>query len=199
MLVEIDMNLVKAYNLSIDEYVLLLLLNKQHNTVIRDYFTDDEELYKKLDKLVSRKFIVLNTYGSRDCLSDYKIIFMPGYLKEDFDKWFDELISTYPKKVRRPDGQEDILILNTPKLKKLYEKVTKKNLNTHSHIIKCLKFQLQYLSKKTSGLMYMRRLERWLENQEWKNYEDVMLNSQQVESDVTGTINKEEAYGQRII
>lgn len=202
MILELDLDLMKAYKLSLEEYALLLMLNLSQYEKIRDYFEDDKILYKLLDSLVKRKLIVLKEHGDRECLSDYKILFIPHYLKTDFDKWFDELVAFYPKTVRRPNGEDDILTINLPKCKSLYKKVTKGNKHTHDHIMSCLRYQLNYIKRRTNGLMYMKRLYNWLEGEGWKDYEEIMLketkyikdHGQQIVDNIEDT-----SYGQRII
>jgi hypothetical protein len=203
MILELDLDLMKAYKLSLEEYALLLLLNQNQFERIREYFDKDEALYKLLDSIVKRKYIMLREYGFRECLSDYKVLFVPHYLATDFDKWFNELTSVYPKTVKRPGGDDDMLVVNLPKCKALYKKATKGNKHTHEHIMACLRYQLNYLKKKTTGLMYLKRLYKWLEEEGWKDFEEIMLReAKYMKEHPQQGIEKDEGdlgYGQRII
>jgi hypothetical protein len=203
MILELDLDLMKAYKLSLEEYALLLLLHQGKFEKVRTYFSKEEDLSKLVEKLVQRKYIILKEYGIKDRLTDYKVLFVPHYLKNDMDKWFDELVAAYPNKVKRPNLEEDNLIVNLPKCKLLYKAATKGNKNNHEHIMECLKYQVDFLKKRTTGLMYMKRLYKWLEEEGWKDYEDAMLKVKKYAAgnipSVNDNIGETPVYGQRII
>lgn len=196
MIVEVDLHLMRAHGLNLEDYIVLQLLSKKEFDEVDSCFPDESYLQNILDKLVKKKFIILKEYGFKDCLGDYKILSLPKVLSADFDKWFDELTKLYPKFVRRPDGLEDNLFTNLPKCKDLYKKAIKGNKHNHDHIIECLKFQLLQVSRKPNGLSYMKKLSKWIDEEVWKDYED-MLNKHGA---VNGNnINDTQIYGGRII
>lgn len=201
MILELDLDLMKAYKLGLEEYALLLMLHQGKFEKARACFEKDEDRFRLLDSLVKRKYIILKQYGEADRFTDYKVLFVPHYIKTDFDKWFEDLVATYPKMVKRPGGDEDNLHVNIPKCKMLYKTATKGSKHNHEHIMDCLKYQVEYLKKRSNGFMYMKRLYKWIEEEGWKDYEEAMLKTKKYMAGQTFDVidNIEGGYGQRII
>lgn len=174
-MIEIDLNLIKSYNLTLDEFVLLYLMRMKHYGKVRNFFTEESKLRTLLDKLVLRGHLKIMELGDPDVLGEYSIGVYPRYLDSFVDKMVQELIDTYPQKVTRPDGNIDYLRSNVKIIKEQYKKLIKENREKHEFIIRCLKYQIKQFTN-TGKLPYMKRLTKWLENEEWREYEDRIIN-----------------------
>lgn len=184
-MVEIDIDLIVAYNLTIEEYVLLDLLRHKHYGQIRKYFNDKERLHSLLQRLILLGHLSFNELGNIDTLGDYNIKFFPRYKEDNNSKFLEELMNIYPVKVKRTNGNVDYLKANHKLIKEQYKKIIKGSKSTHDHILSCLKYQIDHMTK-TGQLQYLRKLTNWLEREEWREWEDRVLNN--VSND---TYNKE--------
>lgn len=187
---------MKIHGLTLEEYIVLLLLNKKQYDEIDDIISNEDKLQSILKGLVLKRFIVLKEYGYKDSLGDYKILYIPKPSQLEFDKWFMELINLYPKIITRPNGLQDNLHSNLNKCKELYKKATKGDKNIHKHIINCLSYQLDYIKRRSDGLGYMKKLSKWIEEEVWKDYEVMLEKNKQVNGN---NANNTVAYGERIL
>lgn len=85
---------------------------------------------------------------------------------------FDELYTTYPIKVTRPDGTQDYLRGDKIRNRRIYENITHNNPNLHKHIVECLKREIEDKTN-TGKLQYMKRLSTWLTSEGWKAYDNI--------------------------
>lgn len=99
---------------------------------------------------------------------------------------FDELLETFPAYVVRTSGAKDYLRIDKDKNRKKYKKITKNKKSIHSHIIKCLKFEIASRQNENS-MPYMRRLTSWIDGKEWEVWAERLENE--------STISKTETYG----
>lgn len=187
-MIEIDIDLIVAYNLTIEEYVLLDLLRHKHYNKIRLYFKDNEHLQTLLNKLILYGHVKFNEFGNVNTLGDYQVSFFPRYREDKFDKMLKELEDIYPIKVTRTNGVVDYLKANHKLIKEKYKKLVKGSQTTHNHIIACLKYQIEEMTK-TGRLQYLRKLINWLDREEWKEWEDRLLTSTTTEDSTTDTSN----------
>lgn len=190
---ELDIDLIKLYNMTADEYILLEMLRYKHYGKIRSYFTDRSYLMSCLDKLVLGGFIELTEYGVKYMPQEYKILKLPKYSTAYIDAMFEELLENYPKHVIRPNGIKEYLRVNTPKAKELYKKLTQGSKEKHDLIIASLRYQLA-LYAKLGKMMYMRKMTNWLANEEWEEFKDFVLNGVPNETEIDET-----TYGTNIL
>jgi hypothetical protein len=128
--------------------------------------------HRAVDGLVSKKLFA-NTSPQGEY--DFNLITpLDSFLKlvARGDK-FEELAALFPSVVTRPDGSSDYLKVDLAKSKREYEKLVKKDLALHNHILKCLAYEIN-LREKENKLMYMKRLPNWITSEEWKSYEERM-------------------------
>jgi hypothetical protein len=192
-MIEIDLDLIQNYNLTIEEYVMLDLLRLKHYNKIRKYFNNESNMISILDRLVLLGHLKRNDFDPPNVLGGYKIVVFPRRDPSFIDKLCIELIETYPLKVIRPDGSTDYLRSNVKVLKEQYKKIIKDNKDKHEFILKCLKFQIKEKTE-TGKLPYMKKLSKWLDNEEWKEYEDRVL----TQDDTSSFQEEDNIYG-RII
>ena len=188
MLVEIDTNVLIEKELTANQFILAYLLH------IGDFSTLEKLCAKghDVDELVENGYIHNgNELDTKDSIDFSKLV-----LKTKFENiietgdFFDELVETFPVKVRRKDGTEDYLRSDLARCRKLYNKITKHKKLIHNHILSCLVFEVEYRTR-NSNLAYMKKLPKWLASEEWKVYEQLMLDQ----------VNKEEekSYGQELV
>jgi len=175
-MIEIDIGLITTFDMTIEEYSLLMLMYEKSFIKIRSYFTDNNKLQSLLERLMIQGFIYLQEFGEKDNLGDYKIHHLPSYSREAIDRRVEELIENYPKSVVRTDGTRDILTGSKDRIKTLYKKMLGPtgNKDKHETILKTLKFQVDYFTNK-GRLPYMRKLVNWLQQEEWKEYYELMM------------------------
>lgn len=167
---EIDFGLIQTFDLSIEEFVVLTLIKNKKFEEIRSIIKDDKKLRDIVISLISKGFLRLKAFGNIDILGSLEVILYPSYSQDEYDKMFYELISTYPRKVIRPNGAEDDLIGNPERYKLSYRKLIENSAEKHTTIINCLKHQIAK-ARMTGGFKYFKKLQNWLANEEWKDYE----------------------------
>ncbi len=188
-MIELDIDLIIAYRLTIEEYVLLDLMRHRWTAKIRTYFSNSEHLQSLLQRLVLLGHLKFSAFGDPNNLADYTVKHFPRFRDDVKDNMVKELMEAYPVKVTRPDGSTDYLKSNSKIIKDAYKKIIKGNKSTHDHILACLKLQLHEVSR-TGKLPYLRKLTNWLEREEWREWEDKLFNTPS--SDATGIENSNE-------
>ena len=153
--------------------ILTMVIDKQYDHLEKyliesnslDSFPDD------LDRLSKQFLIVFN----RNKPQDYKsIVAQPEFLRTLYkDDIFEELYSIFPIKVQRPDGSQAYLRREKRLCKDLYYVITKDDRNKHEHILKCLRFELEY-REENGSMQYLKTLQKWLSGREWENFEDLV-------------------------
>ena len=196
-MIEIDIGLITTFEMTIEEYSLLMLLYEKSFIKIRSYFTDSNKLQSLLERLMIQGFIYLLEFGEKDNLGDYKIHHLPSYSKEAIDHRVEELIKNYPKSVVRTDGTRDILTGNKERIKVLYKKMLGPtgNKDKHETILKTLQFQVEYFTNR-GKLPYMRKLVNWLQQEEWKEYYELMVSDI---DRITDTGKEDSKYGHNLL
>lgn len=176
MLKTISTDVLINNKISAHQYLIVCLLFEQKYDVLDNYLKKTntyEQLDEDLTNLSTRGFIHYNSelfpYNS------YKSILVSNTNVKLLGKYsnFDEIYNLYPVKVRRPDGKEAFLRKDRKTSEQIYSIIVKENKETHDHILKLLKLELQD-REKTNTLGYMKTLVNWLSNREWRDYEDVV-------------------------
>jgi hypothetical protein len=173
-MIELDLDLIQAYHLTIEEFVLLELMRKKYYGKINKYFSNDAQLQTLLDRLVLLGHLKRHPLEDPLVLGGYTLGVYPRYKDSFIETMIDELMDTYPQKVTRPDGTTDYLRSNTKQLREQYKKIIKENKEKHELIIRCLKYQISHFTL-TGKLQYMKKLTKWLDNEEWREYEDRVI------------------------
>jgi hypothetical protein len=182
MLVEIDTNVLIENKITANQFLLAYLLHAGDINTLQNLMV----LGYDIDELVENGFIHNgNELDSKDSIDFTKLV-----LKTKFENlivtgdFFDELVQGFPVKVRRKDGTEDYLRSDLARCRKLYNKITKHKKLIHTHILSCLVFEVNYRVR-NNNLAYMKKLPKWLASEEWKVYEQFMLEDTNKEEEVS--------------
>lgn len=111
------------------------------------------------------------------------------FLKPD-KNYFDLFYNMYPIYVTRPTGIKSFLRSNINKCRKLYNLATNGNEYVAKHINNCLSYEIDK-KMKYGQISYMKTMYRWLQDHQWEETEEELLNN----SDIN---NKEESYGNEL-
>ena len=174
MLREINTHILIDLKITAHQHIIaMLLLNDAYDHLdeylksTNSYNTFEEDL----SNLAARTLVSYNPAN----IHNYKsIVVLPSFMRTvaKYDN-FEELYSTYPMKISRPDGSVDYLRKDRRMCKQLYSIVTKGNRDTHEHIMSCLRAELTH-RQRSNSMSYMKRLSTWLPKREWENYADII-------------------------
>jgi len=175
MLVEFNVQTLLDNNLTADQFLICVLIYEKKIKLLEKYFAKKEESYKieLISSLQKLDFITnLNIEGKYD-FNNFIVgtSFAKAMSKGDY---FDDLMKTFPVSVMRPDGSKDYLRTDLPRCRKKYASITHGTKMIHDHILKCLQYEVD-LRNKEGRLGFMKRLPNWLASEEWKSYEQRML------------------------
>lgn len=108
---------------------------------------------------------------------------LTAYIEPD-RSYFDQFYDMYPVYVVRPDGEKVYLRTNKNKCRNLYNSYVSKSYTKAEHINKCL---VKELEKKTKlgKIGYMKTMWRWLQDHQWEEIEEEILNEQQEQNTET--------------
>jgi hypothetical protein len=168
MNIEIDLELLQTTGLSPDEYVALyLVLRKGYTYLDKVKFTID---YAELQ---DAGYIVDHTASEIEVTDKYKSLF-----STNFDAMFAELVAEYPNRVNTKTSVRvlcgaDPKAKTNDKARNKYKNIIGRKLHLHNKIIKCLRVQLKV---EEDNLMYMQKLETWINNYTWEKYENLNEN-----------------------
>jgi len=192
MILELDLHLLYKSNLTPNQFIFCQLINEGHYLILQKLiketkFINNEGVIDLLSKeyIVSNEYFNLNNFEStlRFLKSTEKF---KKILPEKKDDPFEDLLSIYPAKIIRPDGSTDYLRTALKKCKIKYNNIVKRNASKHKLILSALEYELN-IRKKENKLSYMKRLPKWLDDEEWQVY------AQRMEDDKNKTIDK--SYG----
>ncbi len=174
MEVNFPINKLLDKGLTADDYTIALLLKEGKFGLLNKYAKlTKESFFESLRRLKDKDYIVYQTIGDIIPIKEAKITESFMDLLANGDD-FEEFWNLYPIKVIRLDGKEDYLRRNKAKCKVKYKKITRNNLLIHDHIMDCLKFDIEQRESR-SNMAYMKRMENWLEKEEWKNVNEYKL------------------------
>lgn len=160
----IDLELLMANQLTVDEFVYLFLLR--------------EGMFDMTNKMISNcslniNFSKLIDTGFINSVIGNSVRLTPKFTELFFissDVGWAEFRKSYP--VKTPSGRR--LQLNPKKCKKEYDKIVKGNKTTHRLLIECLQADVKHhITKKTTN--YFLKMERWFQDEVWKTYVDEVL------------------------
>lgn len=176
MLIEINMSLLIANKLTLDEYFLLFCIKNSHKDVLLDYIRSTKPFSTEMfEELQEKAFLVyaLDKEGlilfSSLKLGDKAVALFPK-IDQTFEVCFAELKQTYPKKFG-----ERVLHLDNARCIELYKKNIVVNgvvnVDKHNLIIKCIKLEVDKRTR-TGQMQYMQALPTYLHQKNWEPYID---------------------------
>ena len=173
MIVEIDVDFLIQHKITANHYLILQLLHQKKSAYLKKYVECSPLTEEDLRILSEKKLIHnVNDEGSIDL---NKIIIRSTFssLLSEGD-FFDELYDLYPHKIHRVDGRLDYLRSNIEKSRELYSNITKNKKAMHDKIIRCLEFE-KLIREREGSMKWFKKLYKWLESEEWKNWEERMI------------------------
>jgi hypothetical protein len=169
MLVEIDLREAIKSKLTFNQYVRLVLL----------YEDTKRPLDKYLDLINGNEILELIEYGYIE-ITDGKIkLTDKGKLlfEEEYDPYFEKFLKIFPRTVPTEFGEErvvgikDINSKGAKETKKLWDKLTKKDVELKKLVLMALKEELRSRTN-SNNLKYIRNVNTWLRNSEYEKYLD---------------------------
>jgi len=179
---EVDIKILKDYNISPNQYILSYLLHKNdyidfHN--IKNLI-GEEKLIEELSSLEDKGFIEIKKDSDPLNTSNIKVRNKFLFIIEEGD-YFDELLESYPTKVFRPDGTKDYLRSDVRRCRKNYNKIASSR-KKHERILKALEFEKK-IREMEGSWKYMKKLPKWLSSEEWRIFEERMKDEQEKSSE----------------
>tara|TARA_R110000803_G_scaffold153983_1_gene218799 strand:+ start:251 stop:808 length:558 start_codon:yes stop_codon:yes gene_type:complete len=185
MTIQLDLELLKSVNISVAEWVAIMLIHKNQTSYIFDVCDEVD-----FDKLQENGWLRMigddpNEWVARGKFTDL--------IEDKIGKSWYELCSHMPFKVPGPSGSralraKDPDAKSNDKAKKMYLSIVKNNKPLHDKIIKCVAIQVR-----TTDIGYLQNLETWIRNRTWEKYEDLIITSTDIEK------KTKETYGQKLI
>jgi hypothetical protein len=174
MIIDVDLDFLIQHNISANHYLILYLLHKRKSLYLQKYLESNPVTKADLDEMSEKKLI--HNISDDDTIDWGKIIIRPRFreLMSDGD-FFDEFYETYPLKAIRKDGKTDYLRINNNTCRKLYSDITNNKKTIHKKIISCLDFEIATREREGS-MMWFKKMHNWLASEEWKNWEERMVN-----------------------
>lgn len=186
MIIELNTKLLDyPEKLNLNQLVFLSMVldknqknNNQNVRKIVSLISDDEISYLVTQGLItSIERGNLITYQETD-----KLI---SFIKPD-KSYFDQFYEMYPIYAIRPDGDKVYLRVNKNKCRNLYNLYVSKSFDEAEHINNCLAKELEKKTK-TGKLGYMKTMWRWLQDHQWEEIEEEILNEQNQPVQTYGT------------
>lgn len=178
MLIEIDTETLVENNLTASQYLLIYLVYKKQLGTLTEYIEangiTDDELTDLVDKQIIHN---ANSEGEYDWS---KIVVRERFAEQifgDFSVMWDEFWDTYPSNVIRVEGNKSALKGSNKKMKEKYRKIVGNDIKKHQHVLRLLKFELNY-RKLEDSMKWMKTLSRWLNDESWLEYEEIYNESQ---------------------
>ena len=191
MIFDINYAVLVDNNINAHQFIICYLISKGNIEYLQNYLkktNSEETIYKDLAYLVLHGFIEDGNYDTSKAINYLAIT-----VKHNFNKliahgdFFDELVLKFPFMINRPDGTQDFLRTNLKSSRLYYNNLTKNNKGVHDIIMKCLDYEIKE-KQRTGKMGYFRRLPKWLEVEEFKNYEHLVLGLNSIETkEVYGT------------
>jgi hypothetical protein len=196
MILEIDIQFLLDNKITAHQYSIAKLISDNKVTLLKKYIAYSNtlnELPKDLEALKKAGFLT-STFESGNFINLEKIEISQKFIKASTftSDPFDEFYAAFPTKALRPDGMYDYLRVDQVKCRKLYHNIVRVKPSVHSHIMRCLRSEVEERTLK-GQMSYMKRMPAWLTSESWKIYED------HVEGDEGTTQGeKHKAYGTSI-
>lgn len=187
--ISVDLNKLYANKLKLEDYfILYCLVNKEEELLVK-YTTQCGGINTNVfQKLRNSGFIILLdevniTFSSIKITDSTKSLFNISNDIE-FDVLFKELLSTYPKSVKRITGGTRPLHNDLARCKKIYKQTLKvneflHNIDLHQKILLCIqKYYKDHL--KDNKQEFMQLLATFLHQRTWEQYIDEISNTQEL-------------------
>jgi len=187
--ISVDLNKLYANKLKLEDYFILYCLVNQEEELLVKYTTNcrgiDTNVFQRLR---DSGFIVLTneidiTFSTISTTLEAKKLFNVGD-NQQFDTLFKELLSTYPKSVKRITGGTRPLHNDLVRCKKLYKTTilgpsSFLNIELHKKILLCVqKYYRDHL--KDNKQEFMQLLATFLSQRTWEQYLDEVSNIQEL-------------------
>jgi len=190
MLLQVDVESLIKNKITIDQFLIASLIYEKNYELLSNYLDlySSNEL-KVLFLGLIRAGLIENNNEEQEVYDFNKFEVRPAFIKILAQgDYFDEILQTYPAFISRPDGSKDYLKVDLNRCRKLYSKITGNKYMVHQNILNCLQYEVA-LRRKENSFAYMKRLPKWLTSEEWKSYEQRILDES------LSTIRKEEELG----
>lgn len=189
MLIEIDTNILKSLNITINQLIYIKLLSENNPKHLKEFLEVSTISDSDLLHLVNEQILEPNdenVYNSKKCtLTKSFMDWLQNYKGDYFDKFYE----LYPISVTRTDGTKDYLRADIHRCRKLYNKIIQGSKLKHNNLMDCLRLELQ-VRRTNNSTGYMKRMFNWLNTEEWLVYEEMA-------KDIPLT-NNETSYGNEI-
>jgi hypothetical protein len=161
---ELDLKTIKAYGLSITEYLYLFQLYLNYKEVTSIYFKHDDPLLAEVNNLFLNEWIV----SSKDLSNKGLGLF------ESEEDMFDIFYNTFPQRV--PSGRPlRTMDLNSKAAKVTHKKWIKEvNKSERKKVINILKKQIDFMTSK-GNLEFLNNIDTWLNQHIWEKYEYLLM------------------------
>lgn len=195
MIVDINTDFLINNKLTANEFLLMSLILADKQTILRDYYLVNgiptDTISADIKSLHSKGLLEGYVAGAYDFSHLKPTLYLKTLVNSD--DLFKEFLNTFPLKVIRTDGTVDYLRTDQSKARMLYLAATRGKKSIHDHILKCLKYEINY-REQTNSLKFMKRMTTWLSTSEWEAFEDQI-------DDLSNTTLKENepGYGTELI
>ena len=178
MLVDIDLNSVLKTDITVNQYLLLKLIE---NNVSLSKYKNALNIKEEDIEILKEKKLLLKASKYTDSLDE-----LITRTKKNKVDYFTEFYNQYPVYADRPDGTKDYLRLYPNRCRRLYDDIVKLDEDKHNFMLESLK---RYVSSKlTTGKQgYMKNMYNWLQSGEYA----------EISANLTGHENKD-VYGTEI-
>ena len=194
--INFPINKLLEKGLTADDYTIALLLKEGKLGLVSKYSKLAKESFiESLERLKQKGYVTYKTIGNIIPIKETKVTEAFTDILSNGDN-FEEFYNTYPIKTVRIDGKTDYLRINKTKCKVKYKKIVKNNLMIHDHIMDCLKLDLEKRTN-TNNMAYMKRMENWLAQEEWKNIYEYKLKT--LEAKELSIKKKANSYGTNVL
>jgi hypothetical protein len=188
MIINFDTNILISNKITAHQLVLAFMINEKDSYLLHEYLGASgtiNDVTKDLNRLQEVK-LIKGYNGQFFNFDQIKTTEFFNKLLANYNL-FDELFLTYPEFVTRPNGEIDKVRVETNNARALYAKITRGNYHLHEHILQCLREELEY-KERTNGMQYMKKLPRWIADNNWKNFEGKMKSTSESKIEYGTTI-----------
>lgn len=163
MILELDINELIVNQISGHQWIISRLI-VTNQSILKAYTNASPIKIDDVSKLVELNIIkqvdTKESYTCKDLVPTDEWIF-----KNKRSLWWQELLETYPKFTKRPDGTEACLVTDQVRSKAAYLKKVI-TLERHNAIILSLKHQVDRMQR-CNKMMYFLTLPKWIASEGW--------------------------------
>ena len=169
MIIEVDLDKVLDYDISVNQYIFIKSLSSNQLDRIKSFVSNrisDDDIVDLINKCV----ITDDSTKVKASLTEEFIDSISGTFQKDLFQIFYEI---YPTSVVRPDGIKDYLRTDLNRCKKLYKQIVGNNHVKHDNLIKCLNYEIEN-KRKTNKMGYFKKMRTWLVSEQWIEAEEAL-------------------------